>query len=66
MDMPSVAFQGEVGSYSELAVLEHFGENITAIPCQSFEDVFAVSGMTRLDTARILAQMVDEGVISRG
>jgi hypothetical protein len=32
----------------------------------SFEDVFAVSGMTRLDTARILAQMVDEGVISRG
>ncbi len=32
----------------------------------SFDDLFAVSGMSRLDTARILAQMVDEGVISRG
>jgi hypothetical protein len=32
----------------------------------SFEDLFAVSGMSRLDTARILAQLVDEGVINRG
>jgi hypothetical protein len=29
----------------------------------SFEDLFAVSGMSRLDTARILAQLMDEGVI---
>jgi hypothetical protein len=29
----------------------------------TFEDVFAVSGMSRLDTARILAQLLDEGVI---
>jgi hypothetical protein len=29
----------------------------------SFEDLFAVSGMSRLDTARILAQLIDEGVI---
>lgn len=32
----------------------------------TFEDVFAVSGMSRLDTARILAQLVEEGVVSRG
>jgi hypothetical protein len=32
----------------------------------TFDDLFAVSGMSRLDTARILAQLVDEGVISRG
>ena len=32
----------------------------------TFDDLFSVSGMTRLDTARILAQLVDEGVISRG
>lgn len=32
----------------------------------SFDDLFAVSGMSRLDTARILAQLVDEGVISKG
>lgn len=30
----------------------------------TFEDLFAVSGMSRFDTARILAQLVDEGVIS--
>ncbi|MFL5321863.1 MAG: hypothetical protein ACJ790_19535 [Myxococcaceae bacterium] len=29
----------------------------------SFEDLFEVSGMSRLDTARILAQLVEEGVI---
>jgi hypothetical protein len=32
----------------------------------TFEDLFAVSGMSRLDTARILAQLVEEGVISKG
>jgi hypothetical protein len=32
----------------------------------SFEDLFAVSGMARLDTARILSQLIEQGVISRG
>lgn len=32
----------------------------------SFEDLFEVSGMSRLDTARILAQLVEEGVIRAG
>jgi tetratricopeptide (TPR) repeat protein len=32
----------------------------------TFEDLFAVSGMTRLDTARILAQLKDQGVIASG
>ncbi len=30
----------------------------------TFEDLFAVCGMSRIDTARILAQLVDEGVIA--
>ncbi|AKQ67080.1 TPR domain protein [Myxococcus hansupus] len=30
----------------------------------SYEDLFSLSGMTRLDTARILAQLLDEGVIA--
>jgi hypothetical protein len=29
----------------------------------TFEDLFSVSGMSRLDTARILAQLIEEGVI---
>jgi tetratricopeptide (TPR) repeat protein len=32
----------------------------------SFEDLFEVCGMSRLDTARILAQLVEEGVITAG
>ncbi|GEL73854.1 hypothetical protein [Myxococcus virescens] len=32
----------------------------------SYEDLFSLSGMTRLDTARILVQLIDEGVISAG
>ncbi|NMO19645.1 hypothetical protein HPC49_27760 [Pyxidicoccus fallax] len=32
----------------------------------TYEDLFALSGMTRLDTARILAQLLDEGVITVG
>ncbi len=31
----------------------------------TFEDLFSVSGMSRLDTARILAQLIEEGVITR-
>jgi hypothetical protein len=31
----------------------------------TFDDLFSVSGMSRMDTARILAQLIDEGVISR-
>lgn len=30
----------------------------------SFEDLFALSGMSRFDTARILAQLLEEGVIT--
>ncbi len=29
----------------------------------SYEDIFALSGMSRLDTSRILAQLVEEKVI---
>jgi prephenate dehydratase len=40
MNKPTVAFQGEAGAYSELAVLEYFSQDITSIPCHAFEDVF--------------------------
>ena len=35
-----VAFQGEPGSYSELAAFEHFGQGIIPLPCESFESAF--------------------------
>lgn len=36
-----VAFQGEHGAYSEQAVRQHFGEEVGALPCRGFTDIFA-------------------------
>jgi chorismate mutase/prephenate dehydratase len=35
-----VAFQGELGAYSEMAVYSFFGQNVTVKPCKIFDDVF--------------------------
>jgi len=35
-----VAFQGINGANSEMAILQHFGENVEPYPCASFEELF--------------------------
>jgi len=35
-----IAFQGEHGAYSEVALYEHFGNDVEAIGCDAFDDVF--------------------------
>ena len=35
-----VAFQGEIGAYSEIAVYKHFTLDVQAVPYKSFSDVF--------------------------
>ncbi|MEM2273565.1 MAG: prephenate dehydratase domain-containing protein, partial [Candidatus Bathyarchaeia archaeon] len=36
----NVAFQGEIGAYSESAIYEFFGSNVYPVPCKRFSDVF--------------------------
>ena len=38
---PIVAFQGELGAYSEQAVRQHFGESVAVLPCRTFADIFS-------------------------
>ncbi|MBA7485493.1 Bifunctional chorismate mutase/prephenate dehydratase [subsurface metagenome] len=38
--MKKVAFQGELGAYSELATYEYFGRDVTVVPRPSFREVF--------------------------
>ncbi|MEM1514583.1 MAG: prephenate dehydratase [Candidatus Bathyarchaeia archaeon] len=35
-----VAFQGEIGAYSESAIYKFFGWNVYLVPCKRFSDVF--------------------------
>jgi len=35
-----VAFQGERGAYSEMALHEHFGKEVETVGCDTFDDVF--------------------------
>ncbi len=38
--MTIVAFQGERGAFSEEAIYQHFGPDVQALPCRTFEDIF--------------------------
>ncbi len=40
-DTPIVAFQGEHGAYSEQAARQHFGPEVTTLPCRAFSDIIA-------------------------
>ena len=40
MSKLKIAFQGEPGAYSELAAFEHFGSEISTLPCESFDNVY--------------------------
>jgi len=35
-----IAFQGELGAYSEMAVYRYFGQDVEVRPCKNFGDVF--------------------------
>jgi prephenate dehydratase len=48
-----VAFQGELGAFSEQARLQIFGRSVLPLPCQTFEEVFSSVSKKKTDFAVI-------------
>jgi chorismate mutase/prephenate dehydratase len=60
-----VAFQGEVGAYSEEAALQFFGPSITTKPYESLDEVFKVVEQDEVQFGIVPVENSLEGSISR-
>ena len=49
----TVAFQGEKGAFSQVAVQQLLGDEVTVVPCQRFEEVFRALSEGKVDAAVI-------------
>jgi prephenate dehydratase len=38
--LPAVAFQGEPGAFSQRAIVQFYGDSVSILPCQRFDEVF--------------------------
>jgi len=60
-----VAFQGEIGAYSEEAAFQFFGSSIQLKPCESLDDVFKAAERDEVQFGVVPAENSLEGSISR-
>jgi chorismate mutase/prephenate dehydratase len=60
-----VAFQGEIGAYSEEAVFQYFGHSVSARPSESFDSVFKLVEQGEATFGVVPAENSLEGSISR-
>ena len=60
-----VAFQGELGAYSEMAVYSFFGESVEVQPCKSFDDVFESVKTGDVDYGVVPVENSIEGSVNR-
>ena len=60
-----VAFQGEIGAYSEGAASQFFGPSVQVKPCESLDDVFAVVEKGEAQFGIVPIENSLEGSISR-
>lgn len=60
-----VAFQGEVGAYSEEAAFNFFGSSILARPCESLEEVFRTVEHDEVQYGVVAIENSLEGTISQ-
>ncbi len=61
----AVAFQGEIGAYSEEAALRFFGPSIQAKPCENLDDVFKAVEQGEVQFGVVPVENSLEGSISR-
>lgn len=61
----TVAFQGEIGAYSEEAAFQFFGASIKLRPCESLENVFVVVERNEAHFGVVPVENSLEGSISR-
>ncbi len=61
----AVAFQGEIGAYSEEAAFQHFGNSIQVKPCESLDDVFEAVEQGEAQFGIVPIENSLEGSISR-
>jgi chorismate mutase/prephenate dehydratase len=61
----SVAFQGEIGAYSEEAALRFFSSSIQVKPCESLDDVFKAVEQDEVQFGIVPIENSLEGSISR-
>ncbi|MEZ5649376.1 MAG: prephenate dehydratase [Burkholderiaceae bacterium] len=60
-----VAFLGPVGTYSEMAVMRHFGGGVEAIACPSIDEVFRATEAGMADFGVVPVENSSEGAVSR-
>lgn len=61
----TVAFLGPQGSFSEQAAYEHFGQAITSLRCESFDEVFRSVEAGQADVGMVPVENSTEGAVNR-
>jgi len=60
-----IAFQGELGAYSEMAIYDFFGQNVEVKPCKSFDEVFENVKAGTVDYGVVPIENSIEGSVNR-
>jgi chorismate mutase/prephenate dehydratase len=61
----SVAYLGPAGTFSEMALLRHFGREVEAVPCSSIDEVFRQAETNAVNYAVVPVENSTEGSIGR-
>ena len=62
--MPKVAYQGIPGANSEIAVRQHFGNDVGCLPCQDFTHIFDALHSGKVDYCLLPVENVLAGSVS--